>query len=819
MKQLQLTVLILSSVTTLTAQVHTINNYDDGTRFTYFVGECGNDIPEAEGKIHFCDAAGNQGVVQNSFGLNSNTVERMEDNFFNDDQVFLTRQGLSIHKEDGSWDNLPNRAAPNYSGEPGQSDKQIKEAIRLPDGIIVFHGTGIGQQLDIYNPATKELSTLLLDTLDTNSYPWAIEYDADRDAVWILGGSFTDRKLYKMEDYIITEVADIELSIVLSNYQTDVCAYADDQLYFISNLGLTSIGLENGYTETFYDNSSTGLLPFDYSKDIEIASDGAIWLAQFQPSPSDGAITRFDPVNESYDVYQLANPNNDAINLLFNCLSLAPDGKIWASASNYNANVSLDISSEEPIWNVLDHAYFESIGLPYIYTVEFIHSQNERTYFCTRSNSTSANDKYEILVLEGEAWTGINDNAEGNFSHRMCNSNYSKLLSDPDGGVWWFDQYGDEFLYLKDEENFQYEHGLDFLTPEMVSIDPQGTLSMMLDFQFGSYVDEVFSPYEAYNNGYSFSASSNAGQAVWTYNWSGSAQNLVRYVNGSIAESHAFIEDELFGYYDFTALTDGRLAFSRSYSGDVFTKTYDPVTNTFAELSPIPTQGIVREVIPAENGAFWVISSQGLVFYDGESDTPLILNQDNTVLDGSTGNYSIYDAVLDTDMNLHVMQGYGKIYTFSPPYNDPLAETLQFSGDTGIMPYQNGAQQGYWMIGLDAEGDIWFGKLQETLFELKDDINAGEFHVDIAVELAESDNTLEFQAYPNPVEDGSLFVELPAGLEYAHAQIYDLRGMLIQSFELKGASTSLHIPDIKPGVYALHITTDETSGSKMLLVK
>jgi hypothetical protein len=819
MKRLLFTVLIIGNLAFTYAQVHTFNQYDDGTRITYYVNECGNEIPEAEGKIHFCDAAGNQGVVENSFGLNSNYVERMEDNFFNDDQIFLTHQGLSIRKEDGTWDNVPNRAAPNFFGEPGQSGKQIKEALRLPDGNIIFIGNGIGQQVDVYNPSTKELSAILMDTLDNNSYPWAIEYDADRDAVWILGGAFANRKLYIMEDYVISEVADIALSTILSSYQTDVCAYADDNLYFISNLGLTSIDLENGYAETLYDNSNTGMLPFDYTQDIEVASDGKIWLAQFQNTPGDGSLTRFDPVTETYEMYQLANPNNNAINLYFNSLGIAPDGKIWATASNYGANISLDISAEEPAWTVLDNAYFESIGLPYIYNVEFIHSQNGRTYFCTNSNSTSANDAYEILVLEAEDWTGINDNEEGNFSYRMTNVNYSKLLSDPDGGIWWLDQYGEELLYLKDEDDFHFEHVLDFATPEMASINPIGMLSMHVDSEFGSYVDGEFTAYEAFNNAYFFSASSNAGQSVWAYNWSGSTQDLVRYVNGNIAESHTFLEDELFGFYDFTALTDGRLAFSRPFNGDIFTKIYDPVTGTFDELNTIPYQGLMREVIPAENGAFWIISAQGLVFYDGISDSPLILNQDNTVLDGSTGNYSIYDAVLDTDMNLHVIQGYGMIYTFSPPYENLLAETILFTGDNGLMPHQNGTQQGYWTIGLDAEGDLWFGKIQETLFELKDDVNAGEFFVDIAVGLAESQLPLEFRAYPNPVEDGSLFVELPMELAQAEAQIYDLSGKLIQSFELKTSSTSLNLPNIRPGVYALRITSDIASGSRMLLIK
>ena len=77
----------------ISAQVEKIENYTTGTKITFYPNACGTEIPEAENKISFCDGANNLGVVEQSYGLNSDSVIKIAQNYFNNDEVFITSKG------------------------------------------------------------------------------------------------------------------------------------------------------------------------------------------------------------------------------------------------------------------------------------------------------------------------------------------------------------------------------------------------------------------------------------------------------------------------------------------------------------------------------------------------------------------------------------------------------------------------------------------------------------------------------------------------------------------------------------------------------
>lgn len=799
------------------AQIETIDAYLTGTRITYYTGECGNAIPEAEDKISFCDAAGNLGVVEASTGLNSDVVNRMVDNHHNDDLVFITSKGISIQHEDGTWLNLPNRAVPSETADPGSSSTAIQDAVRMPDGRIAFLGAGFGRQITFLDPTTKELSSVQLVSGTTYHYPRAICYDPDRDLLWILAIGSGENYLYSYDGTSMSVGTSVGAAPGVSLGQADLWNYANDMLFLGHTNGLYRIDIEAGLSQTLYDNTNTGLLPYDRVRDMEVANDSTLWISLQQDSPLAGGLVYFDWVNETYSLYQYQQPGSPDYDLTLGTLCEDPSGEVWVVADSYSG--VLRLNPVDSSWTSLSQADLENEGVDYIYNPGFLHLQGSTVYFCTRTNSTGATEEVEIFFNESGQWSTISDNAEGNLSHQIISADYGRLLSHPDGGIWWFGAFGDEFLYMSDQTGFAFEYGTGYLAPDQVSIDPEGLISMRLGSEFGSYDGAMFTPYEEFESGYNFTASSNAGESTWAYRSASGNQALVKYVAGAITDSHVFSGGELDGYYDFAALSDGQLAFVRNLGSDLVAKVYDPQSETLQELSPMEPQGIIREIIAAEDGAFWIICDQGLVYLSSASAAPLYLTEDNTVMQYLTGSTSIYDAVLDTDMNLHVIQGSGVIYTFAPPYDDLQADVIQFSGDDGIMPYQNGFQQGYGIIGLDTEGDLWFGKRQQELYELRDDVTAGEYHVDISVGLAEHEaSDLPFSIYPNPSADGQADIRLLSEQLPAQIEVYDSKGQLSYSGMISSPVAHLDLRTLPAGCYQIRLLNEQGVGHDQLLI-
>ena len=67
--KLLISICVCLLLNTIEAQVQKVETYLVGTKVTYYSNQCGNTIPEAEGKLSFCDSQNNLGVVEASYGL------------------------------------------------------------------------------------------------------------------------------------------------------------------------------------------------------------------------------------------------------------------------------------------------------------------------------------------------------------------------------------------------------------------------------------------------------------------------------------------------------------------------------------------------------------------------------------------------------------------------------------------------------------------------------------------------------------------------------------------------------------------------------
>ena len=139
-------------------QIEKVETYQVGTVIDYYLGQCENEIPEAVGKLHFCDRAGNQAVVRESLGLNNRGTLALLPNYYNDSEVYVTRNGVSIRHADGSWENIPNVAFQNPQLSSWNNTGAVTNGFVRPDGKIVMVVNQSGKFLHIYDLITKELS-------------------------------------------------------------------------------------------------------------------------------------------------------------------------------------------------------------------------------------------------------------------------------------------------------------------------------------------------------------------------------------------------------------------------------------------------------------------------------------------------------------------------------------------------------------------------------------------------------------------------------------------------------------------------------------
>jgi len=317
MKTKLLALLLLFSIISQ-AQITKTEAFLTGTKVSFYPNQCGNTIPEAEGKLTFCDKIDNLGVVDRSYGLNDRGVERMLVNHYNDDEFYVTRKGLSIRNTDGTWENIPNITIPTYNAQNQWTNiATIKNGLVLPDGKVILQATNANYGFNVYD---RMLKTFTAVNFPTNRFPYLFAYDTSRDLTWIVafGGGANGRYLFAYDGTDVTFVQQFAtVGNISATANSSTLIYKDDNLYIGSIGGLYKVDISDyanaNITEKEYNTTTTPSLPFDSVNDLQFDTNNDLWLTQSQAN-SDGGIVKFNLVNETYELYQLERENNPSLN-------------------------------------------------------------------------------------------------------------------------------------------------------------------------------------------------------------------------------------------------------------------------------------------------------------------------------------------------------------------------------------------------------------------------------------------------------------------------------------------------------------------------
>lgn len=714
MKQVLLFCFALLAGLNLHAQIEKIETYQIGTQIDYYIGECGNEIPEAQGKLSFCDRAGNLGVVEKSLGLNERGTERMITNLYNDTEVYVTRNGVSMYKSDGTWENIPNVAFQNPELDSYNNDGAVTDGVVLPDGKLILYVNGAGFYIHTYDLLTKELTLSVSTETTGNGFPAIrnITYDTQTGKTYVFMISGGDRYLYEYTGNGFTLLNDSnDLFPVFSNANVTTTAIKDGILYVGGPNGLFTIDLQNPSTITKYDATDTGLLPFNRVNDFEIADDGMIWLAQQATSNNAGGVTKFDIINETYEVYTQENPGASVVDILPNSIALNADGRVHITISNYAAIADLVFTGGSPVWTFIENADFDALGVPITYTPDEVYIVDGKIYYITNDFSSGTTDNYEVVIRDGNDWTGRNDDAPGNISFWMARR-FQEAHPTNDGGSWWLNEFDDIIVRVDGNNNLTPDRRVRPSSRQGAIDTDNNYVGILSPPMQGSDIYKVISP-----TAYKFASENNGGarsvaqynDQIWVFNKDFGTVEI--YIDNGLVQTYDIDPAISLTSYFRTAVDSNGIFWSvRTVNGTPSLIRFDRATENTTEIVLTSDFGTVRSIFPAPDGGIWLLSNTDAILYkDGlEYAFPREL----------LGSGSIQAGTVDTNGKLHVLNSVGAISTIENPTDtDPIIESTVVVGNAGLLPSEGTNAGGQLLV--DANGDYWI-KLTKGLYKLVD---------------------------------------------------------------------------------------------------
>ena len=697
------------------AQITKTEAYLIGTKISFYPNECGNAIPEAAGKLTFCDASGNLGVVESSTGLNQRTVRLMLDNRANQDEVFITSAGLSIKKEDGTYENVPNIAVPDdYITGAWRNDAVIYSGLVMPNNKIIFSTNSYA--LHEYDRDAKTITSTELGSIH---YPRAFAYDADRDLAWVIAIQSNTRHLYNYTEVTglnyVGELTDLSAAQISSNTSATLI-YKDDHLYLGATNGLHKINV-NTLTSTAYNTLTTPGLPHDRVNDLKFDANGDLWLANREAN--DGSIVKFDVANEAYEQYQLPRIDNPSFNYYFQKLDIDDTGTLWAVASNFTGLIKLDFDAQsDPIWDPITSTALNEFGVGTVFVPNNVYYRNNKFYFTSANFSSGVSNSDEILINDNNNWSSISDNESGNTSY-LANNRYNFNLPDDEGGMWWFNHFddiithrtaNDELFVFSDFENLGNTAAIDIDNNPIARLGAPGFNIRKIDLPLTySIIDQ---PSQNTTGLVRYK------DQIWWFNNSTLELKILKY-NQVIATFD--LDNSYQSVFYFDVDSNGDAWFAKNIAGELIIKKFDTATETTTDFMN-PLVGQIRDVTSGPNGNVWFSTQLAIIHYDGTnfttyftSDYPELYNIQKLVVDDNGVAY----ALLNDNAAITKIENAGTPnVTFS---------LMSLENANSIVPALDHYRPDD--LSIDNQGAIWTNASNNT-FKIIDDDLAKEYRVE-----------------------------------------------------------------------------------------
>ncbi|MBJ2173986.1 T9SS type A sorting domain-containing protein [Aureibaculum sp. A20] len=796
MKTKLLIIALLNSILA-EAQITKTEAFTTGTKLSFYMNQCGNTIPEAAGKLTFCDRANNLGVVERSYGLNDRGVTKMLPNYFNEDEFYVTRYGLSIRNTDDSWENIPNIAFPLWGNTYLPA---LRTGFVLPNGKVVLQASNGGILFYVYD---RNLKTFTSVDFPNNKYPQQFVYDTDRNLTWAFATSGNTTYLFKYSevDNVITEVADLGNISIGSN--SIELIYNNNHIYLGNGNGLYKINItdyQNSVPVTHYSATTTPSLPFDRVDDLQFDANNDLWMAT--SSNNDGGIVKFDITNETYTSYQIPTPNNALINIKFNKLAIDPSGLIWAVGQNYSGLAKLRIENATPNWTLLPKTDLTTLGFPITYNPNHVYYRNSKFYFTTSDGSSGTNNNFEVIINDNDVWSGRNDNEEGNLSNRM-NRRFTNSFPDNNGGVWWFNRYDDIVVHRDRDDNHQ-----------SILIENLGNASAIDDDD--KAIIKGGNPRELrkidFPNASSIEVGTNqandikrVADEIWVFDRGDKKIDV--YKDDALLTTYNLDED----WYEqafYFAVDDNQDAwFIRSVGGILEIKKFNTtaLTSTTYDLSALGTFTSPTKVTAAPDGGVWFIGNSYAIyqeaglFYDFKAT-------DYTELT------TFSDIVVDTNRKAYIINSNAIITTIeNPTSSNPIFSNINLGNYNSILPSLE--TNGLSALTIDSEGSIWaHGSI--IAYKLIDDDLASEYTPNSNVlDIASSQLDTNIQVYPNPTEN---ILNINSKYPIDNVKIYSVLGKKVIE---KTSTSSIDLGNLISGVYFVKISSNNGIIGKKIVVK
>lgn len=617
--------------------------YQTGTKLIYYLGQCGEDIPETQGKLTFCDKKGSLGVVETSFGLNSNKIRSMADNYYNNDEVFVTTAGISQRKEDGTWQNYPNLAlARDLSNNPNTS---VSRALLDTQGRMYYNGSN-NYALNWVDINTFEKGSISLSSQNL-ARPEKFAFDPDTGTLYfsvIVTNQGAHGLLLKHS--ISEELLPIPAPTGSSRIYKLV--YNNNTLYVLSNAGVHRYDAANNQMVEIIPDEDLTTNP-NYIQDMVFENDQNVWVSVTSNNYEGRKLYLID-VETNTIVHDMHIPTvSGTANINPQYMTFDVNGQLWVTTVSFSGIVSINPADYTITYYTQDD--LRNLGFGLTYAPDAVHTQNNKTYLFCGSNSTTLNQHEEAIVYDGTHWTGRSDDEPGNISTAFTRRFHQSEAADD--GVWWSngnDNGVHSFIGYDDNLKVSYNQNIPLHGRQFV-IDTDNH-----PVYYGGSPQKLYKLYHPqnidihYENSFSFNDVLRYKDQIWT--WSHNSKKIKIFKDNSLIGEYDLSELPN-GLYDIGADAAGRAYFSK-YNGNtqiIELYQYDFTTeqlNAFTHEPGGSTTG-VSAFVPLPDGGILILFGRRLVYF-----------KDGNFIDFTPNDQTFYsdmrDAVADTEGNLYIVK-------------------------------------------------------------------------------------------------------------------------------------------------------------------